>query len=69
MDWQEMSALAVVAAVCFLWINTALKRRAASPPGGVLCRGCGQEGSARATGSITVRGRRGQPPVLTFSLK
>jgi hypothetical protein len=68
MDWQEVIALAVVMATAVLWGANALKGRATVRPGGG-CHGCCSVPAAATLPAVTVRGRRGQSPVVHIRLK
>jgi len=66
MDWQEIAALSIVAAVWLGWLISLVRRHRLGARGTPACRGCCPAGQQPSTPSVVAKARRGQEPVLIF---
>jgi hypothetical protein len=63
MDWQQITALAIVAATAGMFLRTKLRRRAFSFARDTHC-GCSAPTGTGAKGSIVFSARKGRRPTI-----
>jgi hypothetical protein len=68
MDWQQTMSLAIVAGTAGLFLWNWLRPRKFSLRHDTHC-GCSAIDGAATQSSITIRGRRGQPPEIVVKMK
>lgn len=68
MDWQQISALGIVAATAALFVASRLRRRKFSFERDTHC-GCSAPARDGAKQSIVFHARRGERPVVTVKMK
>ena len=63
MDWQQITALSIVAATVGIFVWTRLRKRAKN---GCHCGGCGSSSPPPPGASIIYHSRKGERPTITI---